>query len=106
MATFEKREKAQEAKWAHDQETTFKIGVRRNKLLGLWAAELMGVSGTAAEAYAKEVVEADFNKRGEEDAFEKVMADLKDKGVDVSEHRVRNERSDLLEIAREQIVGD
>ena len=103
MAT---REKAQEDRWAHDQETTFKIGVRRNKLLGLWAAELMGVSGTAAEDYAKKVVEADFNKRGEEDAFGKVMADLKDKGVDLSEDRVRQERSDLLEVAREQIVGD
>ncbi len=106
MATFEKREKAQEATWVHDQETTFKIGVRRNKLLGLWAAELMGVSGAAAEAYAKEVVESDFKDPGEEDVLEKVMADLKDKGVDISEHRVRKEMSDLLEVAREQIVGD
>ena len=107
MATFEEeREKAHEAKWAQDQETTFKIGVRRNKLLGLWAAELMGVNGAAAQTYAKEVVEADFKEPGEEDVFEKVMADLKDKGVDVSEHRVRKEMSDLLEVAREQIVGD
>ena len=98
-------EKAIEAKWIHDQETTFKIGVRRNKLLGLWAAELIGVSGAEAEAYAKGVVEADFNKRGEKGVFETVMADLKDKGVDVSEHRVRKEMSDLLEVAREQIVG-
>ena len=102
MATFEEREKAHEAKWAQDQETTFKIGVRRNKLLGLWAAELMGVSGAAAETYAKEVVESDFREPGEEDVFEKVMADLKDKGVDVSEHRVRKEMSDLLERASER----
>ena len=103
MAT---REKAQEDRWAHDQETTFKIGVRRNKLLGLWAAEMMGVSGTAAEDYAKEIVQADFKKAGEKGVFETVMADLKDKGVDVSEHQVRKEMSELLDVAREQIVGD
>ena len=105
MATFDEREKAHEAKWAHDQETTFKIGVRRNKLLGLWAAELMGVDGAAAEAYAKEVIESDFKEPGEEDVFEKVWDDLKKKGVDISEHRVRKEMSDLLEVAREQIVS-
>ena len=106
MATFDKREKAHEAKWAHDQETTFKIGVRRNKLLGLWAAELMGMSGAAADAYAKEVVASDFKAPGEEDVFEKVMTDLKGKGGDVSEHRVRKEMSDLLEVARAQIVDN
>ena len=105
MATFKEREKAHEAKWAQDQEMTFRIGVRRNKLLGLWAADLMGVNGAAAETYAKEVVEADFKEPGEEDVFEKVMADLKDKGVDVSEHRVRKEMSDLLEVARDQIAS-
>ena len=104
MPTFDEREKAHEAKWAHDQETTFKIGVRRNKLLGLWAAELMDLSGAAAEAYAKEVVESDFKEPGEEDGFEKVMEDLQEKGVEISEHRVRKEMSDLLEVAREQIV--
>ncbi len=102
MATGEKPE----TKWAHDQETSFKIGVRRNKLLGLWAAELKGMSGAAAEAYAKEVVKATFNKPGEKGVFKTVMADLRDKGVDVSEQRVRKEMSDLLEVARKQIVGD
>ena len=65
----------------------------------------MGVNGAAAKTYAKEVVEADFKEPGEEDVFEKVMADLKDKGVDVSEHRVRKEMSDLLEVARDQIAS-
>ena len=77
---FNDREKGFEAKYLHDQETQFKITARRNKLLGLWAAEQMGLSGADAEAYAKEVVVADFEEAGDDDVLRKVLGDLVDKG--------------------------
>ena len=79
--SFDKRQKGYEAKWAHDEETRFKVYARRNKLLGVWAAGEMGLSGAAADAYAKEVVAADFEKPGEEDVFEKVRRDFDAKGL-------------------------
>jgi len=82
MASFDDREKGYEAKYSHDQELNFKITVRRNKLLGLWAAGLLGKSGADADAYAKEVIASDFEKKGEDDIVDKVTADLKGKGVD------------------------
>ena len=82
MPSFDDREKGFEAKYSHDQELNFKITVRRNKLLGLWAADLLGKSGADAEAYAKEVVASDFDKAGEDDIVGKVAADLQGKGVD------------------------
>ena len=82
MPSFDDREKGFEAKYSHDQELNFKITVRRNKLLGLWAAAQLGKSGADAEAYAKEVVASDFEKAGEDDIVGKVAADLKSKGVD------------------------
>ncbi len=112
MASFDDRKKGFEAKYAHDQETEFKIGARRNKLLGLWAAELMDISGQAAGDYAKEVVKSDFDEVGEEDVYRKVMGDLqaKDidlqaKDIDLSESRLRRKMSELLELAREQITS-
>jgi hypothetical protein len=82
MPTFDDREKGFEAKYSHDQELNFKITVRRNKLLGLWAAELLGKTGADADAYAKEVIASDFEKPGEDDIVGKVAADLAGKGVD------------------------
>lgn len=82
MPSFDDREKGYEAKYSHDQELNFKITVRRNKLLGLWAAGLLGKSGADADAYAKEVIASDFEKKGEDDIVDKVAADLKGKGVD------------------------
>ena len=76
MTTFDKREKSFEAKYAHDQEILFKIGARRNKLLGQWMAEQLGLDGADAEAYAKAVIASDFEKPGDEDVFEKVWAKL------------------------------
>ncbi|HZD25257.1 MAG TPA: DUF1476 domain-containing protein [Alphaproteobacteria bacterium] len=105
MSTFDEREKSYEAKYAYDQETNFKINARRNRLFGEWAAEQLGLSGSEAEAYAKQVIAADFDKPGDEDVFAKVWADLQEKGVEISEHRVRKRMSDLLEVAREQIVS-
>jgi len=83
MPSFDDREKGYEAKYSHDQELNFKITVRRNKLLGLWAAGLLGTSGADADAYAKEVIASDFEKKGEDDIVDKVAADLKGKGHDV-----------------------
>ncbi len=83
MPSFDDREKGFEAKYRHDQELNFKITVRRNKLLGLWAAELLGKAGADADAYAKEVIASDFEKPGEDDIVGKVADDLKGKGVDI-----------------------
>ena len=104
MTTFDKRGKSFEAKYAHDQETLFKIGVRRNKLLGQWVAGQLGLNGAAAEAYAKAVVGADFEKPGDEDVFEKVWADVQSKGLGLTEDQVRQKMRDLFEIAREQVT--
>ena len=105
MADMDSRRSAFENKFKHDEETKFKIVARRNKLLGQWAAQLMGLIGESADAYAKEVVASDFEEAGDEDVFRKVAGDLKAKGLDVSEHRVRKHMADLLEEARLQITG-
>lgn len=106
MNSFDDRKKSYEAKFAHDQETQFKINARRNKLLGLWTAELLDLDGETAEAYAKEVVRADFDEPGEEDVFRKVWGDLQEKSVDVSEHRVRRQMEELMAEARKQITSE
>ena len=104
MTTFDNREKGFEAKYKHDQETQFKVTARRNKLLGLWAAEKLGLTGEAAEAYAKEVVVADFDEPGEEDVFRKVSGDLDGKGV--AEKDIRHEMERLVAVASEQVAGE
>jgi hypothetical protein len=91
MASFEEREKGFEAKYKNDQDKLFKITARRNKLLGLWAAGQMGLKGADAEAYAKDVVVADFQKPGSEDVVEKILTDFKARGVTIEEHKVRHE---------------
>ncbi len=106
MTTFDKRKDEAETRYKHDQELDFKAGARRNKLLGLWAAELMGITGDSAEAYAKEVVIADFERPGDDDVLEKVLKDLTDKGLDTSAHRVRKEMDQLMEVAREQVRNE
>ncbi len=103
MSTFDEREKGFERKFAHDSEVEFKAMARRNKLLGLWAAEKMGLSGAGAEDYAKSVVKADFQEAGDEDVFRKIRADLDAKGVPVSDHQIRREMEDLLTKARQQV---
>ncbi len=106
MTTFDKRKDDAETRYKHNQELDFKAGARRNKLLGLWAAELMGITGDSAEAYAKEVVIADFERPGDDDVLEKVLKDLTDKGLDTSAHRVRKEMDQLMEVAREQVRNE
>ncbi len=106
MSTFDEREKGFEAKYKHDQETLFKVTARRNKLLGLWVAEQLGLKGTEAETYAKSVVSADFEKPGDEDVLEKVLADLAAKGIHITEHALRKRLGEFAQTAREQITKD
>ena len=106
MSTFDKREKGEEAKYARDEELDFKVNARRNKLLGLWAAERMGMQGADAEAYAKECVMADFEEPGEEDVFRKVDEDLKKGNVPVSEHDLRRKMAGLSATARGEVVNE
>lgn len=103
MSTFDKRQEGFERKFAHDEELQFKAAARRNKLLGLWAAELMGMSGDEAADYAKEVIKADFEEAGDDDVFRKVRADFDAKGVDQSDHQLRRQMEELLAVAAEQI---
>jgi hypothetical protein len=102
MATsFDKREEGFEKKFAHDEELRFRAYARRNKLLGLWAAGVLGKSGADAEAYAKEVVMADFEEPGEEDVVRKLTKDLEGKGV--TDQQIRAQMSELLAQAVEQV---
>jgi hypothetical protein len=103
MTTFDKREEGFEKKFAHDEELRFKATARRNKLLGLWAAEKFGLSGDEAAAYAKEVVVADFEESGDEDVFRKVRKDFDAKSVAQSDVQIRTAMVDLMEQAIAQI---
>jgi hypothetical protein len=103
---FKDREKAAEAKWAHDEETRFKVNARRNKLLGLWAAGEMGITGPAADDYAKEVVKADFEEEGTEDVVRKVLKDFQAKGMTLSDHAIRKRLEELQTVAVEQVVKE
>jgi hypothetical protein len=100
---FKDREKGFESKYAHDAEMQFKIMARRNKLLGLWAAEQMGKSGDEAAAYAKEVVAADFDEPGDEDVFRKVRKDLP---ASVPDATIRSQMAGLLDTATAQVQGE
>jgi hypothetical protein len=101
MSTFDKREEGFEKKFALDEETKFKAEARRNKLLGLWAAEKLGKAGDEAAAYAKEVVAADFEEAGDTDVLRKVAGDLAGKGI--SELDVRKKMDELVAVAVAQV---
>ncbi|MGB5869998.1 MAG: DUF1476 domain-containing protein [Albidovulum sp.] len=103
MTTFDDRENAFENKFAHDEELRFRTEARRNKLLGLWAAGLMGKSGDDAAAYAKEVVASDFEEAGEEDVFRKVSSDL---GTKAEEAVIRAKMAELMIEAKRQIMNE
>ena len=103
MTTFDQRKDAYENKFAHDEELRFKATARRNKLLGLWAAEKLGKSGADAEAYAKSVVVADFEEAGDEDVVRKVKADLAAGNVAAGDSEIRQVMQDLLIRAAEEI---
>jgi len=101
MTTFNDRERAFENKYAHDAEMQFKAIARRNKKLGLWAAGLLGKTGDAVEAYAMDVIRADFEEEGHEDVFRKVAADLADKA---DEATIRDNMAELLAEAKAELA--
>lgn len=106
MSGFDDREKGFEAKFRLDQESQFRITARRNKLLGLWAAAKMGKSGAEADAYAKEVVAADFVRAGDSDVIEKLMADLAAHKIAATEADVRKELDKAARTAHDQILAE
>ncbi len=103
MSEFDERKRAQEKKFELDQDLEFKAMNRRNKLLGLWAAGLLGKSGEDANAYAKEVVMVDYEEAGEDDVFRKVRKDFDAAGVAQSDHQIRQHMADFMDTARAQI---
>jgi hypothetical protein len=103
MSTFDERESAFENKFVHDEQMQFKAVARRNKLLGLWAAELLGLSGSEADEYAKSVVKADFEEAGHEDVVRKVAKDLGDKS---DPDTIRAKMADLLPVAQNQVLNE
>jgi hypothetical protein len=103
MTTFDKREEGFERKFALDEEMRFRANARRNKLLGQWAAEKLGLNGAEADAYAKSVVAADFEEAGDDDVFRKVRKDFDAQGVDQSDHQIRRTMEELLGKAIQQL---
>lgn len=104
MTTFDDRERAFEAKYANDQELAFRITARRNRLLGEWAAQKMGLTAEESDAYAKAVVQADFEEAGDEDVIRKLVGDLTSAGVDTDEPTVRAALEEQAVIARRQFM--
>jgi len=96
MTTFDKREEGFEQQFVHDEELKFKANARRNRLLGLWAADKLGRSGAEADAYAKEVVAADFEEAGEDDVFRKIRRDFDANGIALSDHQIRRTMDELM----------
>ncbi len=106
MTTFDDRENAFENKFARDEELQFKVTARRNKLLGHWAAEKMGLTEEETEAYGKSVVQADFEESGEDDVLRKVLGDLTTAGVEADEAAVRTAMDDIMVEARRQFIEE
>jgi hypothetical protein len=106
MTDFKDRERAEEAKFAHDEEMHFRIHARRNRLLGQWAAEQMGLSAVEAESYAKSVVQADFEEAGDEDVIRKLLGDLVSAGQNVSEADVRTAMEAKAIEAKRMLMGE
>lgn len=106
MTSFDDREKAFETKYANDQELAFRITARRNRLLGEWAASLMGLTAEETDAYAKAVVQADFEEAGDDDVIRKVLGDLISAGVETDDQKVRAALSDRAAEARRQFMQE
>ena len=106
MTMFDDRERAFEAKFAHDEEMLFRVHARRNRLLGQWAAERMKLTQAEAEAYAKSVVHTDFEEAGDEDVVRKLLGDLIAAGVDVNEDEIRTALDAKAIEARRQLMGE
>ena len=105
MSGFDKRREGFESKFAHDEDLRFRATARRDKLLGLWAAEKLGLSGPAADDYAKDVVKAEFEEPGDHDIFRKIRRDFDAKSIVMSDHQIRREMDELMATAMEQVAG-
>jgi hypothetical protein len=101
--TFDKREEGFEKKFAHDEDLKFKANARRNKMLGMWVAEKLGLTGAEADAYAKEVVMADFEQPGDQDVFSKIRKDLDAKAIPVTDQELRRTMDEMMAQAIEQV---
>ena len=106
MNTIKDREKDFESKYQHDQELQFKATARRNKMLGLWAAVELGLSGAESESYAKEVVLADFEEPGDDDVLRKVLLDFEKGGVGIASSKIRHEMERLMPVAKNEIMNE
>ena len=106
MESFERRKDGFERKFAHDEELRFKAMARRNRMLGHWAAEKLGLSGPDVDSYAREVVKADFEAPGDEDVFRKIRTDFDAKNITLSDHQIRRTMEELLVKAAEQIQAE
>jgi hypothetical protein len=106
MTDFRDRERGEEAKFAHDEDMAFRIVARRNRLLGQWAASKMGLTAEETDAYAKEVVQAEFEEAGDEDVIRKVLGDLTSAGCEVDESDVRSALDERMIEARRQLMGE
>ncbi len=106
MSGLDDLKKANEAKYIHDTDLAFKVEARRNKLLGLWVAEKFGFAADEAQAYAREIIVADLAEAGEEDVVRKILADVRTRGLDLSEHRLRNKMNELKQIADAQVRAE
>ena len=106
MTTFDDRERAFESQYARDQEMQFKIVARRNRLLGQWAAKKMGLTEAEADAYARDVIRADFEEAGDEDVIRKLLGDLLAAGVEVDDATIRQAISEQTVEARRQLMGE
>ena len=104
MTNMNDRRDAFESKFAHDEELKFKATARRNKLLGLWAAEKLGKTGDVADAYAKDVIASDFEEAGDNDVFRKIRRDFDAAGVEQSDHQIRRTMDELMVVAAEQLT--
>lgn len=105
MGNFDDREKAFERKFAQDEDLRFRASVRRNKLVGLWAAAQFGIDGDAAETYAKEVISADFEEAGDDDVVRKLLADFRARDIEMSEHSIRRRLEEAMDEARAQLMA-
>nr|WP_298929587.1 DUF1476 domain-containing protein [uncultured Erythrobacter sp.] len=106
MTDFQDRQRGEEAKFAMDEETAFKVAARRNRLLGEWAADLMSLTEEEADAYKKAVVQADFEEAGDEDVIRKLLGDLTAAESDVSEADIRTKLEEMTVEAKRQLMGD
>ncbi len=104
MTTFDDRERAFETKYAHDEDLKFRVAARRNRLLGVWAARLMGLSEAESDAYAKDVIRADFEEAGDEDVIRKLLGDLTAAGVEIDDTKIREAVAHKEAEARRQIM--